>query len=84
MVSLKRVPAKYMRVHSKRTGYEFVKSWTDTYSYKAEQICHLFDQDIDQKIYGIPEYVAALQSAWLNENATLFRRRCRSQPHGCG
>jgi PBSX family phage portal protein len=26
-------------------------------------------------IYGLPEYLSALQSALLNENATLFRRR---------
>jgi hypothetical protein len=26
-------------------------------------------------VYGVPQYVSALQSAWLNESATLFRRR---------
>jgi PBSX family phage portal protein len=31
--------------------------------------------DINQEIYGLPEYLSALQSALLNENATLFRRR---------
>ena len=31
--------------------------------------------DIDQEIYGVPEYLSALNSAWLNESATLFRRR---------
>jgi len=74
-LTLKRVPAKYMRVKSKEPGYLFLRSWVDRYSYKEDEICHLFDQDIDQEIYGVPEYVAALQSAWLNENATLFRRR---------
>src|SRR5690606_8403499 len=29
----------------------------------------------NQEIYGIPEYLSALNSAWLNEAATLFRRR---------
>jgi PBSX family phage portal protein len=28
--------------------------------------------DINQEIYGLPEYLSALQSALLNENATLF------------
>jgi PBSX family phage portal protein len=28
-----------------------------------------------QEIYGVPEYISALQSALLNENATLFRRK---------
>ena len=31
--------------------------------------------DINQEIYGLPEYLAALNSAWLNESATLFRRK---------
>lgn len=75
LLSLKRVPAKYMRVRSQKPGYEFVKSWGESHPYEPEQICHLYDQDIDQEIYGVPEYIAALQSAWLNENATLFRRR---------
>jgi len=31
--------------------------------------------DPNQEIYGMPEYLAALNSAWLNESATLFRRK---------
>ncbi len=31
--------------------------------------------DLNQEIYGVPEYLSALQSALLNESATLFRRR---------
>lgn len=31
--------------------------------------------DVNQEIYGVPEYLSALQSALLNEAATLFRRR---------
>ena len=75
LLILKRSPAKYMRVGSKNNGYVFLKSWHQQHWFDSDQICHLFDQDIDQEIYGVPEYVAALQSAWLNENATLFRRR---------
>ncbi|MFR0436515.1 phage portal protein, partial [Escherichia coli] len=26
-------------------------------------------------LYGLPEYLSALNSAWLNESATLFRRK---------
>lgn len=39
------------------------------------RICHIKESDIDQEIYGVPEYLSALQSAWLNESATLFRRK---------
>lgn len=31
--------------------------------------------DVAQEIYGLPEWLSALQSGLLNENATLFRRR---------
>ncbi len=33
------------------------------------------EPDINQEIYGVPQYVSALQPALLNESATLFRRK---------
>jgi PBSX family phage portal protein len=33
------------------------------------------EPDINQEIYGLPEYLSALNATWLNESATLFRRR---------
>lgn len=38
-------------------------------------VMQLMEPDVTQNIYGSPDYLAALQSAWLNESATLFRRR---------
>ncbi|MBB5985296.1 phage portal protein [Sphingobium lignivorans] len=35
----------------------------------------LSEPDVAQEIYGLPEYLSAMQSAFLNEGATLFRRR---------
>ncbi len=35
----------------------------------------LREADTDQEIYGLPEWLAVVQSALLNESATLFRRR---------
>ena len=31
--------------------------------------------DLNQEIYGLPEYLSAIPSALLNESATLFRRK---------
>ncbi|GLS13581.1 phage portal protein [Hydrogenophaga electricum] len=42
---------------------------------RAGSVLHLMEPDVTQNIYGSPDYLAALQSAWLNESATLFRRR---------
>ena len=43
--------------------------------FAMNSIFHLIEPDINQEYYGLPEYLAALQSAWLNEAATLFRRK---------
>lgn len=47
------------------------------YEHKFDKgtVFHLFEPDVNQDIYGLPEYVSALQSAFLNESATIFRRR---------
>lgn len=69
--------AKYMRVGENDTFYSIQ---TDHKGYQEHEfakgtICQLREADIDQEIYGSPEYLSALQSAWLNESATLFRRK---------
>ncbi|MEB5477573.1 phage portal protein [Acinetobacter pollinis] len=69
--------AKSMRVGKDDTfimlhnGDEGFEEW----QFAQNTICHIRETDIDQEIYGVPEYVATLQSAWLNESATLFRRK---------
>ncbi len=41
----------------------------------AGEVFQLREPDLRQEIYGMPEYLAAINSALLNESATLFRRR---------
>lgn len=41
----------------------------------APGVVHVLMPDLNQELYGVPEYLSALQSALLNEAATLFRRR---------
>ncbi len=36
---------------------------------------HLLEPDINQEVYCLPEYLSVLNSAWLNEYATLFSRK---------
>lgn len=36
---------------------------------------HLKSHDLSQDLYGVPEYLSGLNSAWLSEAATLFRRK---------
>ncbi|MBD3610551.1 MAG: phage portal protein [Gammaproteobacteria bacterium] len=70
----KHSPGKYMR-RAKDGQYLFVPNYYDRHEFKAGSIFHLKDYDVNQEFYGVPSYLAGLQSAWLNESATLFRRR---------
>lgn len=67
--------AKYMRRGADLDRYFFVLSWKDEHEFKPGNVFHLIEPDVNQEVYGLPEYLAALQSAWLNESATLFRRK---------
>lgn len=58
-------PGRFWWVPGQRTESEF----------QPGTVHQLLAPDINQEIYGLPEYLSALQSALLNENATLFRRR---------
>ena len=67
--------AKYMRRGKDLDRYWFVRGWQQEHEFAAGAICHVIEPDVHQEIYGLPQYLASLQSAWLNESATLFRRR---------
>jgi len=70
---LEPAPAKFVR-----RGIDLATYWWVP-AYNQEQqlagLIHLMEHDINQEVYGLPDYLAALHSAWLNESATLFRRR---------
>ena len=74
-LKLKPSLAKYTRRGVELDSYWFVHGWKNEHEFKKGSIFHLLEPDINQEIYGVPEYIPALQSAWLNEAATLFRRR---------
>jgi PBSX family phage portal protein len=67
--------AKFTRRGVVEGEFFFVPGGVEETAFKPGSVCQLMQPDINQEIYGLPEYVSALQSALLNENATLFRRR---------
>ena len=67
--------AKYTRRGQEDGRYFFVRSWQEEHEFRQGSVFHLREDDINQEIYGLPEYLSALQSAWLNEAATMFRRK---------
>jgi PBSX family phage portal protein len=75
--TLKLAPSlsKYMRRGVELDRYFFVDSMGNPYEFERGSVFHLLEPDINQEVYGLPEYLGALHSAWLNESATLFRRK---------
>ncbi len=67
--------AKYMR-RGVVPGMSFqVGGWKDEHEFAAGTVFQPREADVGQEIYGMPAWLAALQSALLNESATLFRRK---------
>ncbi|WP_432786968.1 hypothetical protein AAEX37_01030 [Oligella sp. MSHR50489EDL] len=75
LIALSHVPAKFARRGKKLSKYYLIKNSGDCHEFRDGDVLHLMNPDINQEIYGMPEYIAALQSALLNESATLFRRK---------
>lgn len=67
--------AKYTRRGIEDGQFWFLNGANEPHEFKRGSVFHLMEPDINQEVYGLPEYLGALHSAWLNESATLFRRR---------
>lgn len=67
--------ARYTRRGIDMESYWFVQGWKQEHEFPKGAVFHLMEPDINQEVYGLPDYIPALHSAWLNESATLFRRR---------
>lgn len=76
-MQLRQSPAAYTRVGVKPDVFWFVRSPVlgQAHEFRPGSVFHLSEPDPLQEIYGMPEYLSALQSGLLNEAATLFRRR---------
>jgi PBSX family phage portal protein len=73
--------AQYTPAIHTRVGVEAGVYWFTNcaigreHRFAADTVFHLQQPDVAQEIYGVPEWLSALQSGLLAENATLFRRR---------
>jgi PBSX family phage portal protein len=75
-MSLVNSPAIFTRVGVQSGKFFFVKGgFGEQHEFQPDSVFHLFQPEMQQEIYGVPEWISALQSGLLNENATLFRRR---------
>lgn len=71
----------YLRC-TREGGYRYLmrKSLTDfegasVFDYQAQEIIFIKLYDPIQSVYGVPDYIGGIQSAMLNSEATIFRRR---------
>lgn len=79
LARVKHAPARHVRAPKGGGGFYFVGlggvGLQREHRFAEGAIFQLQQPDVAQEIYGLPEWLSALQSGLLNENATLFRRR---------
>lgn len=75
LIRLEHMMATYTRVGVAPDTFYWVPRWAQITEYPRGVVHHLYEPDLQQEIYGVPQWFAALQSGLLNENATLFRRK---------
>jgi len=67
--------AQYMRRGVNPGEFFQVRAGSVEHEFKSGDVFQLREACPDQEIYGLPEWMPAVQSALLNESATLFRRK---------
>lgn len=75
VVEIKTPLARYVRRGIDLSTYYWVQTWQHEQVFPKGSVQHLMEPGLSQEIYGEPDYLGALQSIQLNENATLFRRK---------
>jgi len=75
LLRLTRVPSLQTRVGLEPGDFWFTPEAGQPVKFDNGSIVHLFDVDVRQEIYGVPEYMSALHAVQLNRAATLFRRK---------
>lgn len=74
VIELQHLPALNMR---RKVGGGFVMLLPNgkELDFEEEDVEHVMDYDVEQNIYGVPDYLGGMHALLLNESATLFRRR---------
>jgi PBSX family phage portal protein len=74
-LKLDHILGRYARRGIEEGEYFFVPGWRQEHAFRPGKVFHMKEAHPSQEIYGLPEYLSALQSGLLNEAATLFRRK---------
>ena len=76
IVGLGSRPALNMRRGLDLSSY-YQLDWdqTNNHQFAPQDMIHVYESDIGQEVYGVPNYLSSINAILLNEAATLFRRR---------
>lgn len=74
LLRLEHLPAKFMR-KDKKGDFFHILNQEKPIKYKKDKIIHLLEPDINQEVYGKPDWLAVVTSALLNHSASRFRLR---------
>ena len=55
--------------------YQLDWDQTRNHQFAPQDMIHVYESDIGQEVYGVPNYLSSINAILLNEAATLFRRR---------
>jgi PBSX family phage portal protein len=76
VIQFKHLPAISMRRMKTPDTYCQVRTdGRDPIIFKPGEVVHLKEYDVNQTIYGIPQYYGGINAVLLGEEATLFRRK---------
>lgn len=82
VVRLGWLPAVSMRPSKKPDVFVKLRDATDPnyhlqpyVEFQPGEVIHIKEPDIQQGIYGVPQYLGGIQSVLLSEDSTLFRRK---------
>lgn len=74
VLELQHLPALNMR-RKVGGGFVMLLPGGKQLHFEEGEVEHVMDYDVEQNIYGVPDYLGGMHALLLNESATLFRRR---------
>lgn len=74
VLELQHLPAINMR-RKVGGGFVMLQPSGQELHFAEDEVEHVMDYDVEQDVYGVPDYLGGMHSLLLNESATLFRRR---------
>jgi len=75
VLALEHINFRVMRRMREKNRYLMLTSDGRNIKFDEDEIIHIREYGPESDIYGLPEHIGALNSVWLDEAATLFRRK---------